>query len=572
MALMLSVFSSGLLQTVPAFADAPGNNGTLKIMDATSKTEAPNNEPKVCSWYYEGFSFDSAQAGRIEVEGQGQTDYSPVVVANVTTTAEGYFKSPVQSLPEGHYKATLFEKPIEGKGEKSKSKVFWVECDDEQSEKPRLTVCESWESSNSTNNDLNGWTLSSGAEYVDGGMKLTSTGDWNEATITRTLSGELADLGTGITFTPGTQYLGLHVETSAGTLVYEQEPTYGGKWWSTANFNVASGMGYATFDTLENIVAANPDVTLNSLTVLYTSPTAASTTVTSVKIGCVEYTFDKADREPTVCTVSNNRYIQPWEYGEATYPDVEDYEGSTGMIANNATYEFKEDGLHLSTPDVDSSVYGLIDAGNTPLQDVDKMSYETFRKTESAGYANTLPAYILVVDTNGSDVAGGISYLFYEPYNNMPPAVIEGSWQTWDAINDGEAKWWMSGTGQTLRTWDYFVEQFSDAVVIAYGFNQGSYNAETYSIIQDLEFDCAITSFAAPGRGNQQPEVPEVPVDNGNVLGDNTGKVPATTTASLPATLPATGSVFNPMMILIASLAAYGAAYFAQGRRRVTEL
>ena len=242
------------------------------------------------------------------------------------------------------------------------------------------------------------------------------------------------------------------------------------------------------------------------------------------------------------------------------------------MIANNATYEFKEDGLHLSTPDVDSSVYGLIDAGNTPLQDVDKMSYETFRKTESAGYANTLPAYILVVDTNGTDVAGGISYLFYEPYNNMPPAVIEGSWQTWDAINDGEAKWWMSGTGQTLRTWDYFVEQFSDAVVIAYGFNQGSYNAETYSIIQDLEFDCAITSFAAPGRGNQQPEVPEVPVDNGNVLGDNTGKVPATTTASLPATLPATGSVFNPMMILIASLAAYGAAYFAQGRRRVTEL
>lgn len=347
-----------------------------------------------------------------------------------------------------------------------------------------LTPCVAWTSVHATNLNPNGWTLNTGASFVEGGLELSVAGSWATSTATRSLTGELKNLGTDITFTPGTQYLGLHVTTSKGVLVYEQEPTYGGKWWSESDFGVASGMGYATFDTLENIVAANPGVTLTSLAILYTNPQAAVTTVTSVKIGCVEYTFDY-ERQPSVCTVSDQHYTSEWD----------EWAPAAG---GNASYAFTDQGLRLDTPEANDYVYGLMNAGTTPLADVDAMSYDTYRLAESGGYAGTLPSYILYVDLNGTAVANGGTYLFYEPYYNAPPAVEEGTWQTWDALHNGDAKWYISGTGQKLRTWESIVAEYPDAVVLEYGFNQGQSNAETFAYVQNIEFDYATTTFGAP--------------------------------------------------------------------------
>lgn len=162
------------------------------------------------------------------------------------------------------------------------------------------TVCTTFPVTHATNLAPNGWTLGAGASFVEGGLKLSVPGNWAESTATRSLTGTLKDLGTGITFEPGIAYLGLHVTTSKGVLVYERESSYGGNWWSTSNFGVASGMGYAAFDSLAHIVAANPDATLISLTILYTNPNAAETTVTSVTIGCAQYTFDYEEVQPEV--------------------------------------------------------------------------------------------------------------------------------------------------------------------------------------------------------------------------------------------------------------------------------
>lgn len=157
---------------------------------------------------------------------------------------------------------------------------------------PKPRVCESFDASHSTNLDHNGWTLGEGATYVDGSIKFTVPGNWAEVAIERPFVGSLADIGTGVNFNPGTQYLGLHITLSNGAIItYEKESSYAGKWWSETNLGVASGMGYATFDTLENIVAANPDLTTTTLRVIYTSPIAANTTVTDVKVGCQDFTF-----------------------------------------------------------------------------------------------------------------------------------------------------------------------------------------------------------------------------------------------------------------------------------------
>ena len=55
-------------------------------------------------------------------------------------------------------------------------------------------------------------------------------------------------------------------------------------------------------------------------------------------------------------------------------------------------------------------------------------------------------------------------------------------------------------------------------------------------------------------------------------LGDSTTK-PQTlgTSTELPAALPATGGEANPVLILLASIMAYGVAYFIQGRRQLNQ-
>lgn len=147
----------------------------------------------------------------------------------------------------------------------------------------------------STNKAHNGWTIPADAQYVNGGIQLNVSGNWDETYISRSMVGPLADIGTRVDFSANPeQYVGLHIVMDDGrVLVYEHEGSYAGQWWSTSSFGVASGMGYATFDTLENIVAANPGLMTSELRVLYTSPLASSTVVTSVTVGCTVYIFNK---------------------------------------------------------------------------------------------------------------------------------------------------------------------------------------------------------------------------------------------------------------------------------------
>ncbi len=204
------------------------------------------------------------------------------------------------------------------------------------------------------------------------------------------------------------------------------------------------------------------------------------------------------------------------------------------------------------------------------------MSYKVLRQAKSAGFASTLPAYILLVDTNGLGVAGGETYFLYEPYyNDQPRAAVEGTFQTWDAFSNGTAKWYMSGTGQTLKTWSSFVSQFPDAVVVAYGFNQGTYNAETYSVVQDVVFDCATTTFRyfqgnGGGGGDPTPEVPVTPVTptpTPVVVQGNGGA------GELPAELPMTGTdgTIATWFALLAAILTYGAVFMLQPKKQIEE-
>lgn len=68
------------------------------------------------------------------------------------------------------------------------------------------------------------------------------------------------------------------------------------------------------------------------------------------------------------------------------------------------------------------------------------------------------------------------------------------------------------------------------------------------------------TTLCPPGQGG------------GQTLGTSTTTTPQvlSTSTELPATIPATGGSSNPLMIVLAGVIAYGAAYFLQGRRQLT--
>jgi len=156
-----------------------------------------------------------------------------------------------------------------------------------------------------TDSNTRGWTAHGDVEYVDGGVKLNVPGDWSESWIERAYDGTLASLGDVVDFdaTPA-QYVGIRVLTTQGEITFEKEASYQGNWWSTSDFGVGAGMGYASFASLDDYITANPDVRVTGVRVSYTNPQAASTVVTGVTFGGVHYAFTKQKHATVYPTIA----------------------------------------------------------------------------------------------------------------------------------------------------------------------------------------------------------------------------------------------------------------------------
>lgn len=136
-ALFLSVFATNIMPVASAYATT-GNNGTLKVHEYGTPSGTESNDPKVCTFNFEGFSFDPQQSGYIRIEGQGQTQTDYGNYAFGPTNASGYAETQYfndqdgPAIAGGQYKATLYGKKANGSidynNEKAKSKVFKVDC------------------------------------------------------------------------------------------------------------------------------------------------------------------------------------------------------------------------------------------------------------------------------------------------------------------------------------------------------------------------------------------------------------------------------------------------------------
>jgi hypothetical protein len=123
------------------------------------------------------------------------------------------------------------------------------------------------------------------------------------------------------------------------------------------------------------------------------------------------------------------------------------------------------------------------DHTGTALADIDRMGYATYRAASAVDNDAQLPAINLQVDVNGA-APGGFTTLVFEPvYNTAQQAIQDGTWQTWDAYNGGQAIWWSSNpipgapNRDTFVTWDSIVAANPNAVIVGgFGVNQGSGN------------------------------------------------------------------------------------------------
>ncbi|MGI5369460.1 LPXTG cell wall anchor domain-containing protein [Streptomyces iakyrus] len=125
--------ASAVLLLAPAAAQAspPGDNGTVKIHDASTGEELRRNEPHVCTFYLDAFGFDGGQEVDWHIDALPPSENKGETVKSgaLTLDAEGHGRSADLSLPDGHYK--LFW-TFEGEKGSAKHKVFWTDCEDEQ--------------------------------------------------------------------------------------------------------------------------------------------------------------------------------------------------------------------------------------------------------------------------------------------------------------------------------------------------------------------------------------------------------------------------------------------------------
>ncbi|MBB6172982.1 hypothetical protein HNR23_003042 [Nocardiopsis mwathae] len=107
----------------------PGDNGTVKVHDATTPDSDMRNEPRVCEFTLVGSKFDPEQKVTWEIRewppGTGAKDRPVVLDGELTLDDAGHGSTGTHTLPDGHYK--LFWN-FEGQKGRAKQKVFWVDC------------------------------------------------------------------------------------------------------------------------------------------------------------------------------------------------------------------------------------------------------------------------------------------------------------------------------------------------------------------------------------------------------------------------------------------------------------
>lgn len=213
--------------------------------------------------------------------------------------------------------------------------------------------------------------------------------------------------------------------TKAGTL------TYGGDCSSVTTSAVA-GDNTVTFDTLSLGVH-------NNCTIMITDGDTMTDTLNVPSFKII----------PAPNTVVVNSTTVEWAHnsdGSAT--------PGTGSFAAAPTPPLGSGAFQMTLANNITSAYylGTTLHNSTPIADLTKLSYSTYRVAGDPAVAPTLQINIDADNTDGN--TGWQGRLIYEPYHTQ--TVSTGVWQNWNALNDsagtGTGNWWFSNGALAAST------------------------------------------------------------------------------------------------------------------------
>jgi hypothetical protein len=167
--------------------------------------------------------------------------------------------------------------------------------------------------------------------------------------------------------------------------------------------------------------------------------------------------------------------------------------GSFNFVEGPATPPLGRGSLHVVTADGNSAAkvnLSNFDYNGTALPGVDQMSYSTYRSSASTGSPVQVTSYQLGVQTSA-----GFTTLVFEPvYNTDQGAIVNDTWQDWDAFNGGDATWWSTKPipGVCAFTcyvsWNDIVAANPTATIQSVVINQGSGNPGIDANVDALTF------------------------------------------------------------------------------------
>jgi len=191
-----------LAPAASAHTAAPGDNGTVKIHDATTGEELVKNEPHVCRFYLDAFFFDGEQKADwriVEMPPTG-TKGKLATSGELTPGADGHGRTDDMTLPDGHYKLSY---TFDDENGKAKQKVFWTDCADDSGSGGTSTGSTDGGTGDGGTTDGGTSTGTTGGGTAAGGTGDTSGGtavdDTTSPSPTTSGTGNLAETGASVT-------------------------------------------------------------------------------------------------------------------------------------------------------------------------------------------------------------------------------------------------------------------------------------------------------------------------------------------------------------------------------------
>ncbi|BDZ41316.1 hypothetical protein GCM10025865_06150 [Paraoerskovia sediminicola] len=444
-------------------------------------------------------------------------------------------------------------------------------------------VCTDTAAVHATNLDEQGW--SGKGQYAKKGLRFRVPGGWAEKSSSLDLPAgtTLADVARDLDIeAEDTQYVGIKLTTSMGTITYEEAPGYGYSLWSKDAFPelVSSTSFYPAFAPVSEWVYRYGDLEVTKASVLVTSDVQKQNFITGLSFGCTDYTFGKATEvtptTPTFTDVCNaddttsNITGRPFPVVKGvTYSEKQTKQGVV-VVAVPAGPEFALSDKPSATKNPDRWQWARGDSGAScddlvvlvaPTADIDDAGVPTVSWGFDLPTGWDFPAEWLADPEN--DPEHPVDVTFSDDHGNAvtyPSQDLVGSmvWPGWTELEDGT--WAPTDTDLAWTT--------EGTITVTFSVNPGSTATVTYP---EGAAAFAVADPAAPAAGDDSTTdtATDTESDTGSATVTSAELVSAETTGSTGSSLAATGAsvaLYGGIALLLA--AAGGAVLFVLRRRQ----